>query len=174
MLKKILIFWLNLKYRFIKGNPKTSKALAEKIIKENNLNKPSNINMFLSSKMKYVSDPLGGVFDTQQDLDATYNRNWQGDCDDYAAVVYRLVEAMGYEPYMLTLVRKISFKFEKSFPFIRPIWPNHVVCLFQKKSDIMSGQNYILIGNEGYEKYLTLKELLKRKNAIEYHMNKLK
>ena len=155
MIKKLIKIWNKIKYKFKLGNTKKSKQLAKKIIKENNINHAYEISYFIQSKMKYVSDPLFGIIDTQQDLYYTKQIGWKGDCDDYALIAYRLAEQLGYKPFLLTLIRK-------------DIRKNHVVCIFEKDNKI------ILIGTEGYQKFNNMNELLKKKNAVYYSKDKIK
>ena len=154
MLKILMKIWNKIKFWCIFGNSKKSKELAQSLIIKNNIKIHTDVSYFIQSKMKYVSDPLFGIIDIQQDLDYTVKRGWKGDCDDYAVVAYRLLEALAYEPEILTLMRKNITK-------------NHVVCIF--KIDEKIG----LIGTEGFEEYENLENLLKKKKAIEHTKNQI-
>lgn len=153
---KILIkLWNFLKYLFAIGNAKNSKEKARRIVMNNHLTSGIDIAIFVHQKMIYVSDPLFGVIDIQQDLDYTAKRGWEGDCDDYAGVAYRLIEQLGRKPHMLTLIRKDPRE-------------NHVVCVYEENGD------WYLIGNEGYEKYSSFGRMIVGKEAINYSLDRLK
>ena len=138
MVKFLIGLWLKIKYRFIVGNEEYSKEIAGDIIEFYKYKTPVDIACYIFKRMKYVSDPLWGVMDIQQDLNETIDRGWKGDCDDYAMVAYRLLGELGYDTYLLTLIFDNLSK-------------NHVVCLF-KEND-----NWSFLGTEGYHnnfKYL--------------------
>ena len=154
MIKLLMKLWLRWKYSHIRGDPEKSRELAEKIIMQKEVTSPEKVAFFLAARMKYVSDPLWGFVDIQQDLDYTFNWGWKGDCDDYAAVAYRLLEQLNKKPYMLTILRKT-------------IRRNHVVCVFKN-----SGK-WGLIGTEGFEEYESFQKLIEKKGAIAYSQDRL-
>ncbi|MFW6015376.1 MAG: hypothetical protein ACOCRK_03000 [bacterium] len=162
MLQKLKIFLINLfmwcflpiKYKLKFGNTKKSLDAARVIVNTKGIKNKFDVTKFIINKMEYVSDPLGGFIDIQQDLDYTLKRKWKGDCDDYALVAYRLLQVLGYNPEMLTLIRNDLRK-------------NHVVC-YAKELD---NDKVFLIGTEDIQIFNDFKTLIKNKEAITYSIN---
>lgn len=154
IIKIIMKLWLKIKYSFIRGSQNTSRIIAKQIVEDSNLKTISDISEFVQRRMKYVSDPLLGFLDIQQDLEYTSTHGWKGDCDDYALAAYRLAEAMGQKPFLLTMINK-------------DIRKNHVVCYGE-----YDGRVY-LIGTEGYRIYNNLNELLNSYNTVAHSLDKV-
>lgn len=122
LLKPFLKLWLLIKYKLIKGNAEKSKNLAAELVKENNLNDHYSVGRFVDQKMTYKYDDLRGVIDIIQDLDSTVKRGYEGDCDDFSMLAYRLLQQIDVEPELITIV---PLRF----------WKSHVLCLYQVDQD---------------------------------------
>ena len=123
MIKWLVEKWIDKKNENIKGSTANSKQLASKIIEDYDIKDKCDVDRFVNDKMGYKLDEFAGLKDIQQDLNYTKQRDWKGDCDDFSMVAYRLLEQLGYNPKLLTLV-----------PL--KIWISHVVCVFKEDDKI--------------------------------------
>lgn len=132
MIKWLVEKWIDKKNNHIKGDEEKSKRLANRIVKQYNIEDKYDVANFVGDKMDYKLDEFAGLKDIQQDLNYTKERGWIGDCDDFTMVAYRLLEEIGHKPQMLSLV---PLKF----------WVSHVVCVFKEEG------KYYYIGTEGLQ-----------------------
>jgi|SRR6056297_910026 len=156
----LLKLYLNLKYKFIKGDKEASEKMSKMLIEEENLKDHFDVGRFVNKKMTYKSDKLFGIIDTIQDLDYTVKSGYKGDCDDFSMLAYRLLEQLGYNPYLLTI---IPLKF----------WKGHVVCLYKVKGYyyFISTNGNTAIG--GFQQIRGIFDYLKYKYALTFSIDKI-
>lgn len=105
--------YINAKLSYINFDKERAKAL--EIVTSEKLKTPNDVLLFIK-RLKYISDPFGGLFDKQYTIEEILNRGG-GDCDDFAHLSCQLLSVIGYKAYYVTMCDVL-------------VRYSHTVCLF--------------------------------------------
>lgn len=153
-MKKLIKLIIFLKYRFMSIND-SSKVFAYRIINNNNLKTYSNLPLFLKKRIAINKE---GIFSIPKDLFNSFNRDKFNSNElilkknNYSILVYRLIEALGYEPKLLISISSFN---------------SNTMCFFKHDGKL------ILFDGYRYKKYGSWENMLKGNNIEEKYVFKL-
>lgn len=98
---KIVEGYINNKLKRI--NPKQEITSAQQLVVEKGIKDLNKLIEFNKKQLRYVPDPLGGLWDVQNTINETLARGG-GDCDDFALLNMYVLHVLGYKSWYVTLV----------------------------------------------------------------------